>query len=95
MLSEEFWAIGYASEIAALLIDFGFETLGLNKIIATCDVRNLPSEKVMQKCGMKKEALLRDHRNVDGIPSDELRYAIYAQEPHNKPLKATPRNGAP
>ncbi|MDH3687616.1 MAG: GNAT family N-acetyltransferase, partial [Myxococcales bacterium] len=41
-----------ATEAAGLLIDFGSETLGLEKVLASCDASHTASERVMQKCGM-------------------------------------------
>lgn len=47
------WGHGYASEAAKLLLDFGFEQLGLDRMRASCDARNTRSERVMQRCGMR------------------------------------------
>jgi len=55
------WNRGYATEAAAAVIDYGFATLGLNKIFATHMARNPASGRVMQKLGMRSEGLLTQH----------------------------------
>ena len=45
---------GIATRAAQMLAEYGFDKLHAAKIIAHCDCRNLPSEKVMLKLGMKR-----------------------------------------
>ncbi|WP_110933876.1 GNAT family N-acetyltransferase [Paenibacillus bouchesdurhonensis] len=52
LLSPACWRQGYATEAARSLIDFGFETLELERIEARCAWDNPASERVLQKCGM-------------------------------------------
>lgn len=47
------WGQGLASEAVRLLVDFGFEQLGLDRERASCDARNTSSERIMQRCGMR------------------------------------------
>ncbi len=51
-LKKEFWNKGYASEAAAASLEFGFDVLKLEEIIAMTAVQNIPSRKVMEKIGM-------------------------------------------
>ncbi len=60
-IAEPFWNKGYATEAVAAILQFGFETLGLNKIIAVYLTTNEASGKVMIKNGMIKEAEFKDH----------------------------------
>lgn len=53
-LKRSSWGYGYATEGAAACLEFGFEKLGLKTIHSVASVSNTPSEKVMQKIGMKK-----------------------------------------
>ena len=57
---------GYATEASEALLQFGFKVLGLHRIEATCDEKNLASFRVMQKIGMQNEGLLRDNMMVKG-----------------------------
>jgi RimJ/RimL family protein N-acetyltransferase len=46
---------GFAPEAALALLRYGFETLRLHRIIATCQPENKPSYRVMEKIGMRRE----------------------------------------
>ena len=48
----EYWGQGIATEACNACIKFGFETIGLEKIIALAEPMNVASIRVMQKCGM-------------------------------------------
>ena len=49
------WGKGYATEGAKRCLEFAFTKLKLNRIISTCTIQNLGSEKVMQKIGMTRK----------------------------------------
>ena len=50
---------GYATEAAAALLRYGFESLSVHRVIATCQSENAPSWRVMEKLGMQREGHLR------------------------------------
>ena len=75
-LTRKFWRQGYATETARLLLKFGFATLGLHRIFATCDPENRASARVLEKAGMQLEGRRRSHRFVKGRWRDSLLYAI-------------------
>ncbi len=79
-LDKIYWGKGYATEIAQMLINYCFNKLKFHKVIASCDARNIASEKVMRKCGMKKEGEFKKQRLKDGRWYDELKYAILKNE---------------
>jgi len=74
------WGHGYGAEAAGALIRHGFETLGLHRIVATCDIRNTGSWRVMEKLGMRREALLRKDKRVRRRWRDTYLYAILASD---------------
>lgn len=74
------WGKGYGAEAAEFLIQFAFHSLGLHKVVATCNAQNTASEKIMQKVGMVREGVLREERFKDGKWQDELRYGLLARE---------------
>lgn len=80
MLDTPYWGKGYATEISKELIRFGFTELGMHRIIAKCDSRNTASFRVMEKCGMKREAELRDYRKTETGWSNRLIYSILKHE---------------
>jgi len=66
ILNRRTWKKGYGTEAAQAMIQFGFESLELNRILATCDTENTGSSRVMEKCGMiqievQKQTRLSSH----------------------------------
>jgi RimJ/RimL family protein N-acetyltransferase len=58
------WGKGYATEIALALIDAAFFELRADRIISTVDVNNKASIHVLEKIGMRWEAVFRKHRRA-------------------------------
>lgn len=54
-IKKEYWLKGFATEAARACKDYGFNQLGVNKFISIIDSRNLPSIRVAEKIGFKKE----------------------------------------
>ena len=72
---------GYATEAALALFRYGFETLDLHRIIATCQPENVASWRVMEKLGMLREAHFRKVFLVDETTwLDEYLYAMLEEE---------------
>lgn len=66
ILSREAWGQGYASEVASALVQAGFEQLHLKRIFAICDVNNYGSIRVLEKAGLRREALLENYKEAKG-----------------------------
>jgi [ribosomal protein S5]-alanine N-acetyltransferase len=64
MLSAEQWGKGYATEIAAALVEAAFCELRADRVISTVDVNNNASIRVLEKIGMRWEAVYRKHRRA-------------------------------
>jgi ribosomal-protein-alanine N-acetyltransferase len=60
-IGQPFWNRGFASEAAAEIIHYGFESLNLERIHAQHFTTNPASGKVMLNTGMSREGLLRHH----------------------------------
>lgn len=60
-IGKPYWGKGYATEAAHTILQFGFETLGLNRIQATHFTDNPASGRVMEKIGMTYEGCRRQH----------------------------------
>ena len=72
---------GYATEAAAALLRYGFESLSVHRVIATCQPENTPSWRVMEKLGMQREGHLRKCIYRDETTWwDEYFYAILEEE---------------
>jgi ribosomal-protein-alanine N-acetyltransferase len=59
-MSRSYWGKGYMSEAVAAIISYLFNTVGLNRITARHDTKNIASGRVMQKCGMLFEGIQRE-----------------------------------
>lgn len=68
ILHPDYWGRGIATEAAKRIIQYGFEDLGLNRIMARADVRNPASIRVLMKAGMSIEGTLRDEMIIRGRP---------------------------
>jgi len=80
VLHPDYWGRGVVSEAAAVLVRAGFDQLGLHRIWATCDTRNVASVRVLEKLGMRREATLKESRRVNGEWINEHCYAVLASE---------------
>lgn len=70
------WGKGYATEAVQALIAFGFETLKLHRIEATCDADHSATRRVLEKLGLKREARLRQNRRRQAMWTDSCLYAV-------------------
>lgn len=52
-LFPNYWGKGYATEAARAIVQFGFETLELDEIVALVAEKNERSERVLEKLGMR------------------------------------------
>lgn len=71
---------GYVTEAAQAILTYGFEILDVHRIYATCRPANIASEKVMQKIGMTREGMMREHWYYKGEFHDSYLYSILAKE---------------
>ncbi|WP_108809348.1 GNAT family N-acetyltransferase [Aquimarina spinulae] len=53
-LKKSIWNKGYATEGAKACLDFGFNTIGLDKIYSVAPAINIKSELIMKKIGMQQ-----------------------------------------
>ena len=75
-LGVPFWGQGYMTEAAGVLVARGFALLDLHKIEATHMTRNPASGRVMEKIGMTREGLLREHVFKNGVFEDLAVYGM-------------------
>ena len=52
MIAKEFQGQGLATEAASAILQYGFEKLGLSRLICLIDPKNIASQKVAQHIGM-------------------------------------------
>lgn len=60
VLNPDYWGRGLAAEALSAVIRMGFEKQGFNRIEARYMAENIRSRRVMEKCGMSYEGILRE-----------------------------------
>lgn len=71
---------GVATEATAALIRLGFEEMGLHKINLRIAIGNVPSERVAEKLGFKREGVLREELNIGGTWVDHTLFSLLERE---------------
>lgn len=80
-LGEDCWGLGYATEAAKAIIEYGFQELKLDMISVYCYSYNSRSRRVIKKLGFSYEGTLsRCERRFDGKVLDVECYALGAND---------------
>jgi len=74
------WGQGYATEAGRAILDFGFGSLGMHRMIADCDPANRASARVAERLGMRREAHHVENFLHRGVWCDSLIYALLDRE---------------
>ena len=75
-----YWGMGYATEAARSVMDYGFESLALRRLWARAFVRNPASSRVLEKVGMRHEGTLRASICKDDELLDSEVYGILRED---------------
>ena len=80
-MARDCWNQGFATRALDAVIHASFDHLpSLNRIEAQHDVRNPASGRVMEKCGMHREGILRSRIRYKGEFADLVLYSILRAE---------------
>ncbi|MCX7032513.1 MAG: GNAT family protein [Arenimonas sp.] len=71
---------GLATEAVRTALDFGFDTLGLERMEADVDPRNEASCRLAERLGFQREGLLRNRWRVGGEFADSILYGLLRNE---------------
>jgi RimJ/RimL family protein N-acetyltransferase len=71
---------GYGLEAVVILVDYLFLARDLVRIQATTDLRNVASQKVLEKAGFTREGVVRKSMFLRGEWRDLLLYSILREE---------------
>jgi ribosomal-protein-alanine N-acetyltransferase len=71
---------GYCSEAAQIMVDYLFLSKDIVRIQAHTNVRNVGSQKILEKTGFKKEGVVRKSNFVRGEWTDACLYSILREE---------------
>ncbi len=60
VIGKRWWGNGYVAEALSKVIFYLYNLEGYKRIFAKHDILNIQSERVMEKCGMKKERVFEE-----------------------------------
>ena len=63
---------GYMTEAAALMCEFAFDALKLNRVEASCLPHNEPSRRLLQRLGFTEEGFAKSYLRIDGEWQDHI-----------------------
>jgi RimJ/RimL family protein N-acetyltransferase/ribosomal protein S18 acetylase RimI-like enzyme len=92
-LDDAAWGQGFATEAAGSMLQWGFDTLQLNRVQAETDTRNAASARVLEKLGFVREGTLREDCIVNGEASDSWVYGLLRRQ--WKPLQSRSMSDPP
>ena len=76
----KFWGKGYTTEAFRRVLEFAFCNNNVYRVSTGCLAENIGSERVMQKCGLIKEAEHIDYEWHDGKMKTRLEYRLLKRE---------------
>ncbi|MEN1990071.1 GNAT family N-acetyltransferase [Paenibacillus hubeiensis] len=79
-LGREHWRQGYMTEAFSVLLPYGYETMGLNRIEALVDPRNEASGRFLSHQGFTREGLLRQYQHTSTGYKDMDMYSLLYDE---------------
>ena len=80
-LARPLWNKGYVTEALSRVIRYTFDAMDVNRIEAQHEITNPASGRVMEKCGMRREGVLRQRLYNKGKYVDVALYAILRSDP--------------
>lgn len=80
VLARAYWGRGIMTEAGRAILGFGFNSLNMHRIWATCDTRNAASARVLEKLGMRREGHFRRDAWEKGGWRDSFLYAVLEDE---------------
>ncbi|WP_039456441.1 GNAT family N-acetyltransferase [Candidatus Jidaibacter acanthamoebae] len=79
-LMKEYWNRGIMTKALTNAIIFGFKNMNLHRIEARTMLGNIPSQRLLEKVGFKREGTMRGYRIIRGEPIDVYIYSITAND---------------
>jgi ribosomal-protein-alanine N-acetyltransferase len=73
VLGRKYWGKGIASELALIMINYGFTQTGAQEIIAVTTLENMASQRVLEKAGMNRlDNFVRDGKELTLFSIEKL-----------------------
>ncbi len=80
----QFWGLGIGTEAGGKILEYGFKTLGLNRIWLTVSSSNVGAVRSYEKLGFTQEGIMRQAAFRDGQYHDKVVMGMLRNEMHNK-----------
>lgn len=77
---KQYWSSGLATEARILLLYFAFYERGFNRIWASILEENIGSQRMCEKCGYKKEGILRQSVYKNGEFKNQILMSVLKEE---------------
>ncbi len=77
---KEYWGKGYGTDAMMSILDFAFNQMNLHRVYLRVFEYNLRGMKSYEKCGFKKEGILREDRYANGEYHDTVMMGILRSE---------------
>ena len=71
---------GVAKEASRLILQYGFEELGLNRIYLFTEIDNIAAQKLFERVGFKKEGIIRQDIISHGKYVDRVTYGYLKED---------------
>lgn len=75
-IDERYKGNGYMTEALNLIKDFCINEIKVNRLYGGCEINNIASKKVMEKCSFKYEGILRNYLKLKDGYHDMLLYSF-------------------
>jgi len=79
-LGRAHWGRGYMASALPAVLEFAFTKLGLGRLVADTDPRNVASIRALERLGFRREGVLREHYLIQGEPQDAVVYGLLRTE---------------
>lgn len=79
-LGRAHWGQGHMSAALPAVLDFAFEGLGLHRVFADTDPRNVASMRHLERLGFVREGYMREHYLVEGEWQDAVMYGLLTED---------------
>lgn len=80
VLAREYWGAGYMLEAMKAFVVFAFEQLGMRRLEAEIDPRNVSSARLLERLGFVREGLLRQRWAMKGEVTDSGFYGLLHED---------------
>ena len=79
-LGESYWGKGIMTQVVRKYVDYMFKTFDINRIIAPVFDFNIGSQRVLEKVGFRKEAVMIKSVIKNNVFRNEIIYAMLREE---------------